>query len=157
TALADDVVVVAAAGNSGSDIPEFPAACPGVISVGATNHSNAITSFSNYGWTVDIVAPGLDITSTALDDPPSRDSYAKESGTSFPSPIVAGVAALVRGQNPGFPQSQVVDRLLTTARDRGYPGVDRAFGHGVVDPRAALGQQPLPPKTVVDAAADDSS
>jgi type VII secretion-associated serine protease mycosin len=157
TALAHDVVVVAAAGNSGSDTPEFPAACPGVISVGATNHSNAITSFSNYGWAVDIAAPGLDITSTALDDPPSRDSYAKESGTSFSSPIVAGVAALVRGRSPGLTQSQVVTQLLTTARDRGYPGVDRAFGHGVVDPRAALGLPPLAPRPVIAAPADDTS
>ena len=104
-ALAHDVVVVSAAGNDGSETVGYPAAIPGVIAVSATTHGNALTAFSSYGSRIDIAAPGLDITSTALGVPPSADTYATESGTSFASPIVSGVAALVRAQHAGMDAS----------------------------------------------------
>jgi len=95
-----------------------------------------VDALTRDGWRVDVAAPGLNITSTALG---STEAYATESGTSFSSPIVAGVAALVRAQHPAWTQSQVAAQIRDTARDVGPPGVDAAFGHGIVDPLAALG------------------
>jgi type VII secretion-associated serine protease mycosin len=142
-AIAHDVVVVAAAGNDGAETVGYPASYPGVIAVSATNHGGQLTAFSSWGWRVDIAAPGLDITSTALG---ARELYDTESGTSFSSPIVAAVAALVRAHNPGWTETQVRARLLATARDVGPPGVDAAFGHGMVDALAALdNSQPAAP------------
>jgi type VII secretion-associated serine protease mycosin len=151
TALAADAVVVAAAGNDGAESVGYPAACPGVIAVSATTHTGALTAFSSYGWRVDIAAPGLDITSTSLSQPPTSDSYATESGTSFSTPIVAGVAALVRAHDTGASQAEVVQQILSTARDVGPPSVDRAFGHGIVDPLAALGRPALAPRVALSA------
>ena len=65
-AIAADVVVVAAAGNDSAETVEFPAAYPGVVAVSATDHAGALASFSSFGWRIDVAAPGLDITSTAL-------------------------------------------------------------------------------------------
>jgi type VII secretion-associated serine protease mycosin len=134
-AIAAGIVVVAAAGNDGAETVGYPASYPGVIAVSASTHTGALAAFSSYGARVDLAAPGLDITSTALG---SSEAYDVESGTSFSSPIVAGIAALVRAHNPGFTAAQTRSRLLDTARDAGPPGVDRAFGHGMVDALAAV-------------------
>jgi type VII secretion-associated serine protease mycosin len=134
-AIAAGIVVVAAAGNDGAETVGYPASYPGVIAVSATTHTGALVAFSSYGERVDVAAPGLDITSTALG---SSEAYDVESGTSFSSPIVAGIAALVRAHNPGFTGAQTRARLLDTARDVGPPGLDRAFGHGMVDALAAV-------------------
>jgi type VII secretion-associated serine protease mycosin len=139
-AISAGVVVVAAAGNDGADGVSFPAADPGVLAVSATDHAGALASFSSFGWRIDVAAPGYEITSTAL-----GSTYATESGTSFSSPIVAGVAALVRAQHPLWTVTQVDDRIRDTARDLGSPGVDPAFGYGLVDPLAALGGPPAAP------------
>lgn len=92
------VVVVAAAGNEGTDRPSYPGCSPGVIGVGATDQADRRADFSNHGGCVDIAAPGVDILSAI----PGGD-YASWSGTSMAAPHVAGVAALVlsAGVQPG--------------------------------------------------------
>ncbi|MDQ1459514.1 MAG: hypothetical protein QOI08_998, partial [Actinomycetota bacterium] len=149
-AIAANIVVVAAAGNDGAETIGFPASYPGVLAVSATSHTGALTSFSSYGWRIDVAAPGLDITSTAFDG-----SYATESGTSFSSPIVAGVAALVRAKHPTWTQAQVAAQIRDTARDFGLPGVDPAFGHGIVDPLGAVGGPPAAPHPSARSGADE--
>lgn len=91
-------VVVAAAGNAGSEAPSYPGCSPGVIGVGATTQTDTRASFSNFGACVDIAAPGVDILSAI----PGND-YAVWSGTSMAAPHIAGVAALVlsAGVAPG--------------------------------------------------------
>ena len=137
------VVLVAAAGNSGGDSSNhFPGAYPEVLSVGATNQAGVLTSFSSYGDAVDIAAPGYDITSTA---PRAQTEAGYEpywlglSGTSFSSPIVAGVAALVRNKWPSLTPDQVMARLKATARDAGPRGNDPYYGAGILDAYQALG------------------
>jgi hypothetical protein len=139
-AIAADVVVVAASGNEASDVPNYPASYPGVISVGATGHDGSLAYFSSYGWTVDVAAPGMAITSTGLG---STEKYETGDGTSFASPIVAGVAALLLGH--GTAAEDVADQIRSTARDMGANGGDRFYGRGFVDPLAALGGTGLPP------------
>jgi subtilisin family serine protease len=141
-ALARDVMVVAAAGNESTSTPDWPAAAGGVIAVGATTSSNTLASFSNYGSWVDLVAPGVSITSTA-----KGGGYATGSGTSFSSPIVAGVAALARAADPGAGAVQIADRLSRGAKDLGAPGADATFGAGLLDAMATLRLTGLPGST----------
>ncbi|MGW6201814.1 S8 family serine peptidase [Kribbella sp. NPDC055110] len=141
-AVAKGVVLVAAAGNTGSSEPNYPAAYPEVLSVGATNWYGAKTDFSTWGDSVDIAAPGFNLTTTAprAKTPSGFDPYYRGlSGTSFSSPIVAGVAALVRNKWPTFTPAQVMARLKTTARDAGPRGIDPYYGAGILDAYSALG------------------
>ncbi|MFF0338444.1 S8 family serine peptidase [Kribbella sp. NPDC004875] len=137
------VVLVAAAGNTGGDSSNhFPGAYPEVLSVGATNAAGVLTSFSSYGDAVDLAAPGYDITSTAPRNqtPAGYEPYwLGLAGTSFSSPIVAGVAALVRNKWPSYTPAQVMARLKATARDAGPRGNDPYYGAGILDAYQALG------------------
>jgi type VII secretion-associated serine protease mycosin len=147
-ALSKDVVVVAAMGNEGANAQEYPAGYPGVIAVGATDSSDEIASFSNFGSWISVAAPGEDILSTL----PTRDvyvtategkdnSYDVMDGTSMAAPFVAGLAALIRSQYPTMPAAAVKARIERSADDLGDPGFDEQFGHGRINAaRAILGQ-----------------
>jgi len=113
SAVASGVTIVVAGGNSNADACGFmPAFVPAAITVGSTDSEDARSYFSNYGRCTDIWAPGSDITSASHED----DSGAKTfSGTSMACPHVAGGAALVLEQNPGFLADQVIDKLLSNA------------------------------------------
>ena len=83
-------MIVAAAGNDGSQSPIYPAYYENCIAVGATKQDDTLAPLSNYGDWVDVFAPGLYIYSTLLDD-----RYGLRSGTSFATPFVSGLAALL--------------------------------------------------------------
>ncbi len=104
-------VVVVAAGNSNIDAAgHSPASCNGVITVGSTTSSDSRSSFSNFGSTVEIAAPGSSILSTL---PGNR--YGSKNGTSMATPHVAGVAALLLTTNPNFTPDQIKDCLVNNA------------------------------------------
>jgi subtilisin family serine protease len=127
-------LVVASAGNFADGRLNYPAACPGVVAVSATDAQGDFASFSSYGPDISLAAPGLTVTSTRNDN-----RYGTESGTSFSAPMVSGVAALVIAQHPDWSASQVAQQLEETAQDRGPRGVDPYYGHGLLDAYAALG------------------
>ncbi len=107
TAMSKGTIVVVAAGNDHMDAAYFtPASCNGVVTVGATDSSDRRASFSNYGSTVEIAAPGAGIYSTY-----KGSTYASLSGTSMASPHVAGVVALLLSQKPSLTRDQVVSCL----------------------------------------------
>jgi serine protease len=135
------VVVVAAAGNSGSASPSYPASYSEVLSVAATDNNGALTSFSTQGNWVDIAAPGWKIISTGPRSltPAGYLPYWTGSGTSFSAPMVAGVAALLRNKYPSYTPAQVMARLKSTARDAGPRGLDPYYGAGILDAYNALG------------------
>ena len=89
--------VLAAAGNQGDTRPFYPAAFPGVIAVGAAGATQTPTDFSNRGTWVDLYAPGVNIFSTL-----PGDRYGFLSGTSMASPVVAGIASVLRGVRPNL-------------------------------------------------------
>lgn len=132
-AYASGVVVVAAAGNSGtsgsSSTIGYPAKYDSVIAVGAVNSSNQRASFSSVGPELDVVAPGVSIYSTY----PSN-TYATLNGTSMASPHVAGAAALILSKSPTLSASQVRDRLSSTATNLGDSFY---YGKGLINVEAA--------------------
>ncbi|MBC7472641.1 MAG: S8 family serine peptidase [candidate division SR1 bacterium] len=99
-----------------------------IIAVMATDSSNNKASFSNTGKPVDLAAPGVAILTTT-----TGNGYATVSGTSFSSPIAAGVIAMARGKNPTLTASNIVSNLKTYTNDLGAAGYDTTFGHGLID------------------------
>jgi len=149
-AVAEGVLPVAAAGNVGdapSSAPEFlkrlserfddpewvwyPAAYDDCVCVSALGRDDAIADYSKYGGAVDVTAPGTRVLSTM-----PGDDHARLSGTSMATPVVAGVAALVRKRYPGATVSELRQRLRDTARDVGLP--DERQGAGMVDALRAV-------------------
>lgn len=133
-ALAKGVVVVAAAGNidrKNGKVPAlmFPSAYQGVISVGAVGQDGKITEFSNPNTPVSVVAPGNDIVTTAPDG-----NYAVQKGTSFATPFVAGLAALILEAYPDATPAEVKQRIEGTAAGNKGAG----SGAGMINPFEAL-------------------
>ena len=150
-AQAENVVVVAAAGNDNTTDLHFPAAYDGVISVGATDLSGGKTFYSNFGPRIDIVAPGGNtrvdangdgfadgVLSTLWDGDLDEPIYKFYQGTSMASPHVAGVVSLMLSVNPDLTPFRVREILQQTAIDLGELGRDDDFGFGLIDPVAAL-------------------
>jgi hypothetical protein len=141
-AYENNVLLVAAAGNEENDTKRYPAAYDEVIAVTATNESDQICSFSNYGNWIELAAPGENIfTTDLLDenlDPPEYQYYRYGSGTSFACPHVSGLAALIWSQFPNATRDWVRTRLRDTADDLGDSGFDIFYGYGRINARKAF-------------------
>jgi subtilisin family serine protease len=124
--------LVAASGNYGSSTPLYPAAYAEVLAVGSV-YRDVVSSFSNYGSHLAVVAPGETIDTTA-----PGGTYGRFSGTSAASPFVAGLAALVKGAAPHLTPAEVMQVITSSARDLGDPGFDPYYGYGHIDAAAAL-------------------
>ena len=134
----NDVVIVAAAGNRGVGMTQVgaPATIPGVLTVaGLDREGRASWDSSSEGISIGVAAPAENLVG-GLPEGPSR--YAEWSGTSAAAPLVSGVAALIRSAYPELTAPQVINRIITTAKDSGAPGRDTLYGYGIVDAAAAL-------------------
>lgn len=103
-------LIVAAAGNSNSSVPEYPAAYPGVIAVANVNEKDVKGSSSNFGSYITLSAPGTSIISTLF-----QNRYGALTGTSMGAPIVSSAAALVKSYFPNLSMQQVGERLRVSA------------------------------------------
>lgn len=131
------IICIAAAGNSNTDAPAYPANYEYVISVGATDENDLKATFSNYGARTDIMAPGVDIWSSTAN---STSSYDYMSGTSMATPLVASLAALMLSKDSLLSPEQVEGCIKSTAinidnLNPAYPG---NLGAGRIDAAAAL-------------------
>ena len=127
------VVVVGAAGNDNLSSPFYPAALNNVIAVGSTTGSDSKSSTSNYGSWLDVMAPGVSVTTTRV-----GNLYTAPSGTSMAAPHVSGLAGLIFSANPLLTNTQVVDIITSTALDLGDPGFDQYYGWGRIQADKAL-------------------
>lgn len=141
-ALGRDVIIVAAAGNANSNRKFYPAAYEGVIGVAATDRNDQRWALSNYGSYVDVSAPGHLIYSTFNDLDNSYDGHVFMSGTSMATPHVGGLAGLIRSVKPSLSHHEVADIIQNSALDLGESGWDEMYGHGRINPAAALAQMP---------------
>ncbi|MFD2169702.1 S8 family peptidase [Tumebacillus lipolyticus] len=116
-AWANNVVIVAAAGNNGNTVKHYPAAYNNVVAVGSTDSADNRSSFSTYGSWVHVGAPGSSILSTRL-----GGGMTTMSGTSMATPVVAGLAGLVRANNPSLSNAGIVSKIFSGADPIGVPG-----------------------------------
>lgn len=152
------VTVIAATGNDGfTSYISYPAAYESVIAVGATTMDGSIAYYSNYGPGIDITAPGGDVTAD-LDGDGYGDGILQETidsttgsfgffffqGTSMATPHVAGAAALLYA-NGIKDVADMKTALTSTADDMGATGYDESYGHGILNPVAALAWVPPTP------------
>jgi serine protease len=138
-------LVVCAAGNNGVDGDFFPAAYNYVLSVANTSQNDAKFFNSNYGYMVDVCAPGDNVNSTW-----PGSFYITSSGTSMSSPVVAGAAGIVKNHFPAYNGLQVGERLKVTA-DNIYganPSFINKLGTGRINLYRAL-TDPASPSVVM--------
>ena len=136
-------LVVAAAGNDQllCDLnPQYPSSYRNVLSVGATNSTNdAKAWFSNYGSTVPVYAPGVSIWSAL-----TNGGYGNGGdGTSYSSPLVAGIAGILKSVHPSWSPRQIATQLRVTADPIDgslNPGLTGLLGHGRVNAARALAE-----------------
>ena len=134
-----DVVIVAAAGTrvGGNVQVGAPATIPGVLTVaGLDGDGRASVDSSSQGISIGVAAPAEDL----LGGLPGG-GYAQWAGTSGSAPIVSGVAALIRSKWPDMSAKQVINRIVSTAKDAGAPGKDPLYGYGVLNAEAALKEE----------------
>lgn len=133
-----DVVVVAAAGNRVVGMVQVgaPATIPGVLTVaGVDRNGEASWDSSSEGISIGVAAPAENLVGGL---PGGPIQYADWSGTSGAAPLVAGTAALIRSAYPDLSAADVINRIISTAREAGAPGQDTLYGYGILDAGAAL-------------------
>jgi subtilisin family serine protease len=121
------VVLVAAAGNSGVNSPNYPAAYSEVLGVAGSTNTDALYSWSNFGSWVKVAAPGCDYATVM------GGGYGNFCGTSAATPVVAGIAGLARSLQPGASNTQVETAIESSAINIG-----NGVAYGRVDAAAAL-------------------
>ncbi len=130
-------LVVASSGNDGTTNPLYPASYDYVLSVAASDSNDKVATFSTYGKTVDITAPGVNTFTTGF-----NNIYQSETGTSFSAPIVSGAAALVWAAFPEYAPLQVGERLRISADPVLYTNSSSTYtnklGRGRLDIKNAL-------------------
>ena len=155
-AVSQGVIVVAAVGNDGNTITNYPAGFDNVIGVGALGEvkggsviGEQRASYSNYNNSVFVTAPGtrtfsLGVTKNA--DGTTTSTYYAQNGTSFSTPCVSALAALAKEANPAINAAQFRNLLKLTVDDLGETGYDVEYGYGSVNAAhiaAALGQRSI--------------
>ncbi len=154
-AVAAGTTVVVAAGNNAQDAANFnPASCDGVITVAASDaRGHLVSRYSNFGTTVEILAPGGDVQRDDNGDgnvdgvlSMVEGGYAFYNGTSMAAPHVAGVAALLLAREPTLTPAQVSQRLQSSAIPRNTSQCPRACGAGLLSALVATGGTPPVPR-----------
>ncbi len=132
-ALGKGAVVVAAAGNGGSEDLYYPAAYDGVIAVNSVNRAGEAARDAQRNSSVDIAAPGVGVSGYLQDG-----AAGKRSGSSFAAPFVAAAAAVLISADQSLSPAEVEALILSNAVDAGEEGRDDVYGYGILDIGASL-------------------
>ena len=149
-AFKKNVLCVCASGNSSSELVESPGDAAGAISVIAHDNKGKKASFSNYGYEKDVSAPGVSILSTYIVKNPKYGGQMVKtiSGTSMASPLVAGMAALIKSENRDL-NARELKNLIYTCSGSGVFSTNAGFGrvdatnavdnvHGLTEPQTIV-------------------
>ncbi len=131
-AYSKNVVLVASSGNDGIEEPHYPSGYSEVICVGNSTENDYVAPSSNYGSTLDLVAPGTDILTTE-----KGGGYSLVSGTSASAPFVSAAAGLILSMG-NFTNEEIKQMLKSTADDIEQPGWDIKSGAGRLNMYKAL-------------------
>lgn len=138
-AYSQNVILIAGAGNSNNEIPKYPAAYNEVLAITNSNGNDYMHwSSSRGGWT-DIAAPGVDIWTTR-----NHNSYSPERGTSLSTPVVAGVAGLMKSRYPSLTNEEVYSILQTKVDPTYHTPTSPFYGQGRVNANYAIQYQSFP-------------
>ena len=145
----EGALVVASSGNDGNNVdltPHYPSGFSTTLSVGGTRKSSNRNVY-NYGRSVNVFAPGLGIDVTR-----PGGGYGSANGTSFATPLTAGVAALVKTAFPQFTPQQVREQVRLTADniDADNIGLEGRLGRGFVNAERAVTESPSPGVRLVE-------
>ena len=142
-----NISVVAAAGNSHINLDDenmVPAKYSGVIAVSGANTSGEFdSSYSNYGASVSIMAPGTAILGTI-----PTQSYGTKKGTSMATPMVSGILGLLKSYAPAATRTQLYNAITSSATDKGTAGRDPQTGYGLVNAYRALQRLDATPPSI---------
>ncbi len=149
-------LIIASSGNNNNNTPNYPASFPEPVSVEAVAPSLAQASYSSFGNTVDVAAPGGDVqfgetfgvystTWNFQNNTPFVDSW---QGTSMATPHVTGMAALLLAREPTLTAAQLKARIINYTIDLGAPGYDQFFGTGLVNMVNMIISSSVPPRTL---------
>ena len=152
-AFAAGSLVVASAGNDREEgsSPSYPSSFAHVLTVGATDESDRVTSFSSASQAMDLAAPGQDIETaipTIFPSSAGTPGYDVLDGTSFSAPLVSGAAAAVWTLRPTLTNTELFEVMRRSARDVGKKGWDPDTGYGILNVPAAITRKapPLDPQ-----------
>lgn len=137
-AISKGAIVVVAAGNTGTQSVHTPGAYPNVLCVANTKEDDKVNPSSTYGPWVDVSAPGTGILSSVIT---TESAYQKFTGTSMASPLVAGLAGLVRSLKPELSPEQVLEQIRVTSDpidDIQLTYYKGKIGHGRINAYRAL-------------------
>jgi thermitase len=132
-AEAAGVLVVAASGNTGKQQYVYPASLDYSLSVGSVSNDMTKSFFTTFNDKLDVMAPGHNIVTTTR-----GGHYTVISGTSFSSPYVAAMAAMLKSVYPEMTPADIRTKLRETAIDAGTPGYDINYGYGIANIYQAL-------------------
>ncbi|MBW3538120.1 S8 family serine peptidase [Candidatus Parcubacteria bacterium] len=133
-AYGNDVVLVAGAGNNNKDASGYwPANMDETIAVGATDAVDERWAYSNYGSKLEVMAPGVNVTTLC-----TLNRYCYTSGTSLSTPHAAGVAALMLAKKSSLTNREIRKIFHGTSQDLGAAGRDDWYGYGRIDANAAM-------------------
>jgi len=147
-------ILVAAAGNDDDGSGGmtgfgdfYPASYPGCISVAAVDRDDNKAWYSNFGWAVDLAAPGGNHSPGLISTVPYGDGYASYSGTSMASPVAAGLFALLKSYHPDWTNDQLINQIIGTTDDISLnnPLYENWLGSGRINAYRALSEENVPP------------
>jgi len=140
-------LVVAAAGNDGTDQLSYPGGYDNVVSVGSISQDQTVASYSNYGYNLDVLATGTNILSTSY-----GDTVVSKSGTSMATPVVSGLAALIKAVHSNWSPGHIGMQIRNTAdyiSDQNSNLNANKLGHGSINAFHAVDTNNLPGLKVI--------